>query len=67
MASNEAKTGSDKPRKGEKKFSFQSIPTRPRMENSKKKIAKKLKKLKNNIIASFQAKMGWEKPRKREK
>ena len=39
--------------------------TRPVIENSKK-IAKKLKKLENTIIASFQAKIGWERPRKGE-
>ena len=39
---------------------------RPGIENSKK-IAKKFKKLENTIIASFQAKIGWESPRKREK
>ena len=32
----------------------------------RKKIAKKFKKLKNTIIASFQAKTGWERSRKRE-
>ena len=37
--------------------------TRPAIENSKK-IAKKLE---NTIIASFQAKIGWERRRKREK
>ena len=42
------------------------MPTRSVIENSKK-IAKKLKKLENTIIASFQAKIGWEMPRKREK
>ena len=31
-----------------------------------KKIAKKFKNLKNTIIASFQAKISWERPRKRE-
>ena len=30
------------------------------------KIAKKFKKLKNTIMASFQTKIGWERPRKRE-
>ena len=35
------------------------------MENSKK-IAKKFKKLEKTITASFQAKIGWERPRKRE-
>ena len=49
-----------------KKLSFRSVPTRPEIENSKK-IAKKFKKLKNIIMASFQAKTGWETPRKREK
>ena len=41
------------------------MPTRSVIENSKK-IAKKLKKLENTIIASFQAKIGWERPRKGE-
>ena len=35
------------------------------MENSKE-IAKKLKKLKNTIVDSFQAKIGWRRMRKRE-
>ena len=39
--------------------------TRPVIENSKK-IATKFKKLQNSIIASFQAKIGWERPRKGE-
>ena len=40
-----------------------SWPTRNR---KLKKIAKKFKKLENTSVASFQAKMGWERPRKRE-
>ena len=32
-----------------------------------KKTTKKFKKLEKTIIASFQAKKGWERPRKREK
>ena len=36
---------------------FRSVPTRCVIENSKQ-IAKKLKKLKNTIVASFQAKIG---------
>ena len=36
---------------------FRSVPTRREIENSKK-IAKKFKGLKNNIMASFQAKIG---------
>ena len=38
--------------------SFRFIPTRRRRENSRK-IAKKLNKLKNTVMASFQAKTGW--------
>ena len=41
-----------------------SSPTRNR--KFKKKIAKKFKKLENTIIASFQGKIGWERPRNRE-
>ena len=47
------------------KLSVRSVPTRRVMENSKK-IAKKLKKLKNTIMASFQAKIGLKRLRKRE-
>ena len=54
----------DKQRK-QKKKSFQWVPTRPGIENSKK-IAKKFKNLENTIIPSFQVKIGWESPRKRE-
>ena len=36
---------------------FRSVPTRCVIENSKQKL-KKLKKLKNTIVASFQAKIG---------
>ena len=43
--------------KGRKqKLSFRSVPTWGGKENAKKK-AKKLKKLKNTIMASFQAKL----------
>ena len=44
------------------KLSFRSVPTRRIIENSKK-ISKKLK---NTIMASFQAKIGWKRPKKRE-
>ena len=47
------------------KLSFRFVPTRPVIENSKK-IAKKLKTLKNTITASFQAKISWKRLRKRE-
>ena len=46
------------------KLSFRSVPTRCVIENSKK-IAKKFKKLKNTIMASFQAKTGWKRLRER--
>ena len=46
------------------KFPFRSVPTRRIIQNSKK-IAKKLKKLNNIIIASFPAKIGWKTQRKR--
>ena len=48
-----------------KKVSFRFVPTRREIENSKK-IAKKFKNLKNTIMASFQAKIGWKRMRKRE-
>ena len=40
------------------KLSFRSVPARHVIEISNK-IAKKIKKLKNIIVASFQAKIGW--------
>ena len=62
MASFQAKTGWKMRRRREYKnyrsVPFRSVPTRREIENSKK-IAKKFKKLKNTIIASFQAKIGW--------
>ena len=47
------------------KLSVRSFPTRRVIENSKK-IVKKLKKLKNIVMASFQAKIGWKRMKKRE-
>ena len=47
------------------KLSVRSVPTRRVIENSNK-IAKKFKKLKNTNLASFQAKTGWKRPRRRE-
>ena len=41
------------------------VPTRPVIENSIK-TAKKFKKLKNNFTASFEAKIGRKRQRKRE-
>ena len=46
--------------------SFRSVPNRRGIVNSKKIKAKKLKKLKDTIIASFQAKIVWKRTRKRE-
>ena len=46
-------------------LSFRFVPTRREIESSKK-IAKKFKYLKNTVIASFQAKIGWKRQRKRE-
>ena len=43
---------------------FRSVPTRREIENSKK-IEKKIKKLKNTIMASFQGKIGWRRMRKK--
>ena len=48
-----------------KKVSFRFVPTRREIENYKK-IAKKFKIVKNAIMASFQAKIGWKRMRKRE-
>ena len=45
--------------KERKKKSFRWVSTRPGIENSNQ-IAKKFKKLGNTIIASSQAKIGWE-------
>ena len=47
------------------KLSFRFVPTRRVIENSKK-IAKKLKKLKDTITDSSQAKIGGKMLRKRE-
>ena len=48
-----------------KKLSFRFVTTQSVIENSNK-IAKKFKKLKNTIMASFEAKIGWKRSRKRE-
>ena len=46
-------------------MSFRFVPTQHVIENSKK-IAKNLKKLKNPLMASFKAKIGWTRRRNRE-
>ena len=42
------------------------MSTYPARNKNSKKIAKKVKKLKNTIVASFQAKIFWGRQRKRE-
>ena len=64
MASFEAKIGWKRIRERENK-NYRSVPTRRVIENSKKK-AKKLKKIKNTIVASFEAKISWKRIRERE-
>ena len=48
-----------------KKLSLRFVPARHIIENSNN-IAKKFKKLKNTTMASYQAKIGWKTPGKRE-
>ena len=61
MAPFQAKIGCKTHRNRENKICH-SVPTLRVIENSKK-IAIKLKKLKYNIMASFQDKIGWKMPR----
>ena len=67
MALFQAKIGWIRKIKGENKscrsVPFRSVPTRRVIENSKK-IANKLKKLKNTVMDSFQAKIGRKRQRK---
>ena len=57
MKSFQAKVGQKRMGKKEnKKLSFRFVPTQRVIENSKK-IGKKLKRLKNTIMNSFQAKI----------
>ena len=46
-------------------MTFRFVPTQRVIENSKK-IAKNFKILKNPVMASFQAKIGWKKLTKKE-
>ena len=67
MASFQAKTGWEKPRTSENKnYRFDHFLPDPQ-QGIPKKMAKKLKKLKNTIMASFQNKKNGEAPRKSEK
>ena len=66
MNSFQAKIGCKRMGKREnKKLSFRFVSTRCVIENFKK-IAKIFKKLKNTIMTSFHAKIGWKSPRKGE-
>ena len=50
---------------GKQKLSFRFVTTRHVIENSKN-VEKKFQKFKNTIVASFQAIIGWNRPRNRE-
>ena len=66
MASFESQNRQEKAEKGRKqKLSFRFVSTRRVIENSKK-IVKQFRKFKNTIVASFQAIIGWNRPRNRE-
>ena len=67
MNSFQAKIGRKNMRKGEIKVivPFRFVPARCIIENSKQ-IAKKFKKLKNTVVASFQRIIGRKRLRKRE-
>ena len=65
MASFQAKIVWKMPRKRENK-NFRFVPFLPdALQIIPKKIAKKLKKLKNTIT-TFKARIGWKRPRKKE-
>ena len=57
MASFEDKIGWKRSRTRENK-NYRSVPTTSAIQNSKK-IAKKFRKFKNTIMATFQANIGW--------
>ena len=66
MASFQAKIVWKRPRKRENKI-YRFVPFLPdALQKIPKKIATKLKKLKNTITASFKAKIGRKRPRKKE-
>ena len=66
MATFQAKIGWKMMWKREHK-NYHSIPFLFDVEKkTPKQIAKKLKKLKDTVIASFRAKLGWKRPRKSE-
>ena len=63
MAYFPANPGQERQRKSEKRRNYRSDHFLP---DPKQRIKKKIAKLKNTIIASFQAKAGWERSRKSE-
>ena len=68
MASFLANIGWERPRKRENKkkiVPMNSYPTRNKKFQKKTKTIQKIKKKKKNIMTSFQAKIGCERPRKR--
>ena len=62
MASFQAKIGCKRMRKEEKKKTIILMGSRQTCNKNYKKI----QKIKNPVISSFQAKISWERPRKRE-
>ena len=52
-------------RDGKQKLSFHFVPTR-HVKKKSKKIEKKFQKFKNTVVASFQAVIGWNRPRNKE-
>ena len=64
MDSHPAKIGWKRVRKSKNK-NYRSVPTRREIEIFKR-LAKKFRKLKNTIMASFRSKIGWKRPRKTE-
>ena len=50
---------------GKQKLSFHFVPTR-HVKKKSKKIENKFQKFKNTVVASFQAIIGWNRPRNRE-
>ena len=58
MASFQTKTSSKRPRKNENK-NYRSNQLLP---DTLQRIPKKFKKLENTIMATFKAKLGWERP-----
>ena len=66
MSSFQAKKGWERPRKSENQKNGSDEFLLDPEYRIPKKIAKKIKKLKNTIMHSFQAKISWERPRKSE-